>query len=360
MADAKKKASSAGRELGRLGARKGGRARARALTPAERSEIARRAVRARWAKSGKVVTPPSDRAARNETARSLFRGPLTVAGVELEAHVLADGRRVLDHDGVVEVFTGGSDPGGLDRGLDKFPDDGRGLLALPVVWFRVPGRAGTVSGFESGQVVAVADRLLSARAAGPLKKQPTRMAAVAETVVRAAAATGIDGLVDEATGYANVRGRQSAQRTIQAYLAEDVGRWAARFPKEFWAELARLHGVSSPKSRPVGWARYVVLFVGDAVDADVGRELRRPSAESAFRPTLLQWLDEIGRARLDSRMDSIVSAMRRCADVDEFESMFAKVLHKGPSHAQLPEDVRRPDPETIGGVVGLRADDTQR
>ena len=58
MADDRKKASSAGRELGRLGAKKGGRARARSLTPAERSEIARRAVRARWAKTGKVVTAP--------------------------------------------------------------------------------------------------------------------------------------------------------------------------------------------------------------------------------------------------------------------------------------------------------------
>ena len=38
--------------------REGGRARARALSPAERSEIARRAVRARWAKSGKVLTTP--------------------------------------------------------------------------------------------------------------------------------------------------------------------------------------------------------------------------------------------------------------------------------------------------------------
>lgn len=34
--------------LGRLGGKKGGKARARALTRAERSEIARKAARARW------------------------------------------------------------------------------------------------------------------------------------------------------------------------------------------------------------------------------------------------------------------------------------------------------------------------
>jgi len=37
-------------ELGRLGGRKGGKARAEKLTPEQRSEIARKAAKARWAK----------------------------------------------------------------------------------------------------------------------------------------------------------------------------------------------------------------------------------------------------------------------------------------------------------------------
>jgi hypothetical protein len=36
--------------LGRLGGRKGGKARAEKLTPEQRSEIARKAAKARWAK----------------------------------------------------------------------------------------------------------------------------------------------------------------------------------------------------------------------------------------------------------------------------------------------------------------------
>lgn len=39
-------------ELGRAGGRKGGKARAEKMTPAERSEAARRAARARWKGSG--------------------------------------------------------------------------------------------------------------------------------------------------------------------------------------------------------------------------------------------------------------------------------------------------------------------
>ena len=39
--------------LGRLGGKKGGKARARSLTPEQRSEIARTAAQARWKKRGK-------------------------------------------------------------------------------------------------------------------------------------------------------------------------------------------------------------------------------------------------------------------------------------------------------------------
>ncbi len=187
-------------------------------------------------------------------------------------------------------------------------------------------------------MLAVTEAFLVARAAGPLKKQPARIAVVAESFVRATAATGLIGRVDEATGYAKVRARQSAQRTLQAFIAEDLDRWASRFPKEFWTELARLDGASSAKGRPMAWSRYVLLFVYDAVDPEVGRELRRAPGDAAFRPTIAGWLEEVGRSRLDSRMDSIVEGLRRCGDLDEFTSMFAKVLHKGPSHTLLLED----------------------
>jgi hypothetical protein len=265
---------------------------------------------------------------------------LTVAGTRLETHVLSDGRRVLDHDGVIELFTGSTDPGELDRALTKIPRGDRRPPALPTVSFRIPGRTGSGRGVEPTTVLALAERLLSARAAGPLKKQPTRMATVAETVVRAAAPRGLDGMIDDATGYGKVRARLSARWAVQASIAEDVGRWAARFPEGFWSGLERLDGVSRPDRRPVAWSRYVVLLVADAVDPDVGRELRRPPGVSAFRPTLPEWLDRVGPARLEGRMDSIVAGMRRCADLDEFESRFAKVFQKAPSHSGLPEEDR--------------------
>ncbi len=51
-------------ELGRLGGQKGGRARAKALSPAQRSEISRKAAAARWAKpEAEIVSDPAGRQA---------------------------------------------------------------------------------------------------------------------------------------------------------------------------------------------------------------------------------------------------------------------------------------------------------
>ena len=49
----RKDALKAMREAGRIFGREGGRARAKKLSPEQRSDIARRAVQARWAKTKK-------------------------------------------------------------------------------------------------------------------------------------------------------------------------------------------------------------------------------------------------------------------------------------------------------------------
>jgi len=45
-----KEKNKAAQELGRLGGKKGGKARAESLTPEQRSEIAKKAAKARWKK----------------------------------------------------------------------------------------------------------------------------------------------------------------------------------------------------------------------------------------------------------------------------------------------------------------------
>ena len=79
-------ASEAAKELGRLGGLKGGKARAEKLSPERRSEIAKKAVETRWAKSrGEVVRHP----------KATHIGILRIGDIELPCAVLEDGARVF-------------------------------------------------------------------------------------------------------------------------------------------------------------------------------------------------------------------------------------------------------------------------
>lgn len=134
-----------------LGASKGGRARANVLTPDERKEIARQAARARWLKAGKLKDAVPREEDANESSNpdlekqstpqlpfSMFRGALKLGDLELECHVLDDGRRVLTQREVVRAISGGRESGNLGRYLDRNPLTSKHFDAGPVIHFAVP------------------------------------------------------------------------------------------------------------------------------------------------------------------------------------------------------------------------------
>ena len=153
-----KKASEAAKELSKLGAKKGGYARAKTLTPDERSEIARQAVEVRWARQGKTKKKktPADikMVASNEytSPYSLFTGTLEIGDMKIDCHVLNDHRRVLTRTGTILALgmSKGSAKSGGDR-LINFIDGDRinpfisnelnEMITKPIV-FEIPHRKG--------------------------------------------------------------------------------------------------------------------------------------------------------------------------------------------------------------------------
>ncbi len=62
----------------------------------------------------------------------------------------------------------------------------------------------------------------------------------ADLLIRALAKVGIIALVDEATGYQEVRGKQALQAILDAFLRKELAAWAKRFPDEFYQQIFRL------------------------------------------------------------------------------------------------------------------------
>ncbi len=326
-----------------LGAAKGGKARANVLTPQERSDIARQAVRARWAKAGKLKDidgankdlpdsrePDAPKTAESETPYSMFRGTLTMGDVELGCHVLSDGRRVLTQGEVVKAITGGSDTSNLTRYLERNPLT-KDFRPGPVIRFTVPGTPAAAVGYEAPLLIEICDKYLEARDRKLLKRSQQKLAMQAEIVIRACAKVGIIALIDEATGYQKVRAKNALQLKVQAFIADDLQEWARMFPEEFWYELARLEGIRySARSRPLRWGKYVMMFVYDAIDPEIGNELRRKNPNPHFKQNHHQWLKQFGRDKVHDQIQRVVTIMKLCEDMDDFREKFAKVFKKTP------------------------------
>lgn len=337
-----KKTRDAAKTLSQLGAAKGGLARANTLTADERRDIARTAVRARWLKAGKLkqdlkteleVENKNDEQARAVQAPtipfSMFRGKLKIGDLELECHVLNDGRRVLTGGEVVRVLTGGTDSSNLQRYLRSNPLLDTTLVGGQILQFKVPGNPQIANGYEATLLVDICQKYLEAREQNLLRKNQIHLATQAEIVVRSCAKVGIIALVDEATGYQEVRNKRALQLKLQAFIADELQEWARMFPDEFWIELARLEGIHySPRSRPLRWGKYVMMFVYDAIDKDIGKELRKKNPNPHFLKNHHQWLQKFGREQVHDQIQRVVTIMKLCDDMDDFRKKFARVFKK--------------------------------
>jgi hypothetical protein len=331
------------RDLSALGAAKGGRARASILTPDQRSAIAREAVRARWLKAGKLkeIAPEAHKEIKTAVPAivslpfSMFRGKVLLGDLELECHVLNDGQRVFTQGEMVRAITGGADTSNLNRYLSRIPLIDNDLSVGPIR-FQIPGIPTIAIGSEATRLIEICERYLQASDQSLLRPNQLKLARNAAIIVRACAKLGIIALIDEATGYQKVRARNALQVKLQAFIADELQDWALMFPEEFWIELARLEGIHySPRNRPLRWGKYVMLFVYDAIDGDVGRELRKKNPSPRFLQNHHQWLKQFGRDKVHDQIERVITIMKLCNNMDEFREKFARVFKKSPAQLSL-------------------------
>lgn len=327
--------------MAEAGSAKGGRARASVLTPEERSEIARKAVQARWAKAGKLKKPNESIPAKTEEEKpphaednlpfSMFRGTLKIGDMDMECHVLSDGRRVFTQREIVRVLTAGRDSGNLAEEIKGNPLIPNVDALGEIIRFKVPGTQFVAFGREATVLIELCERYLQARDFDQLRGKQKRIALQAGIIVRACAKIGIIALVDEATGYQKVRAQNALRLKLQAFISEELQEWARKFPPEFWFELARLEGVKySPRNRPLRWGKYIMAFVYDAIDKDVGKELRRKNPSPHYKDNLHQWLTEFGKEKLIGQIQSVITIMKLCDNMEQFKKKFAHVFKNAP------------------------------
>jgi P63C domain len=321
-----------------VGRAKGGVARAATLSPERRSEIARAGALARKARAAN----PLPQAQFGSIDR-----PLRIADSEITCYVLDDGTRVLTQEGFLSSIgrarkaKGGTGAAGDPDNLPAFlaASNLRQFISTDLaettrpIKFKLP-TGGTGYGFRAEALPQVCIVYLKARDEGLLLSSQKHIAEKADILVRGLAETGIVALVDEATGYQEVRARDALQQYLERFIRKELAVWVKTFPDEFFKELYRLKKWtwSGTSRRPGVVGTYIKDLVYERLGPGVITELERknPSDGKGQRKAKHhQWLtDEIGNPALAQHMYALIGFMRAENNWDEFKTRFGRAFPK--------------------------------
>ncbi len=286
--------------------------------------------------------------------------PLKIGNVEIPCYVLEDDRRVLVQGGMIEglgISHGGSGGRGGDR-LAKFTHQERlkEFISNEIlertdkpIYFRTT--AGTLAyGYEADVLANICFAVLDAAKGGKLQKQQEHIVKQCEILVRGFAIVGINALVDEATGYQEVRARHALQAILDRFLRKELAAWAKRFPDEFYQEMFRLRGWQwNPVSvnRPSVVGKYTNDLIYDRLAPGIVEELqnRNPKDEHGHRRVRHhQWLTEdIGHPALAQHLYATIGFMRASTTWEQFYRMMQRAFPKKNTTMLLPgSDIEQP------------------
>ena len=319
--------------------RKAGEARAKKLSSEDRKAIASSGAQARWAKA---------RPERDNLPKAVYGAderPLKIGELEIPCYVLEDERRVLTVTGMqnaMNMARGGSMVPGLNRyelfiSGDRISpyvlEELRQKIRAPIMFVTPTGAL--AYGYEATVLVELCESVLAARAAGALQPQQLNIAQQCEILVRGLARVGIVALIDEVTGFQEVRKRDALYKILEAYIAPDLMPWTRRFPPSFYEEMFRLHRWAyDPESvsRPGVVGKFTNQFIYEQLPPGVLEELRRKNPKDDLgrrRVRHHQYLsDDIGHPHLERQITATTALMRASEDWPMFKRLFCRAFPK--------------------------------
>lgn len=324
---------------------KGGHARAGSLSPERRKEIARHAASTRW---------------NADIIQTDFIGDFSIGNRMLSAAVLPNGKRLLTQSTFLQAIGRSRTPkagtGVLSTvdGIPPFlqadalkPYISEELLASTTPIFYRTKTGKKMVGYDAQLLPMVAEVYLKMRDnfianSKSIPSQYSHIIQACDTVMRGLARVGIVALVDEATGYQDVRDRLALQAILDAYLLKEFAAWAKRFPDDFYKEIFRLKNwewKGMKVNRPQVVANYTRDLVYQRLAPGILDELEKknPINDGGNRKVKFhQFLTEdVGHPALAQHIYAVVGLMRISNNWEDFKGMLDKAYPKFKDTRQL-------------------------
>lgn len=281
--------------------------------------------------------------------KATHTGELIIGELVLPCAVLEDGTRVLSQRGVMRALgrkRGGSlwrrrtsaiIAGGpplplviSGKNLEPFISDSLKVVASKPKIYR--GRdGGKANGLEATLLPDICEVWLKARDAKVLSPAQETIAATADILMRGLAHVGIIALIDEATGYQEIRSRHALEEILERYISKELLAWTKTFPDNFYKEMFRLRNW---QYTPFSVARpsYVGTLTNDIVYARLApgvlEELRRltpKDSKGRRKHRFFRWLTEdVGHPRLREHLEATTALMRASCDWEGFHRLLQR------------------------------------
>ena len=176
--------------------------------------------------------------------KATHQGILKIMGKELPCVVLEDGRRILTETAVLRAFNKRSRGSKSEYNYPAFMD-AKNLLPFitdeikpsieKVKYLTINGSES--SGYSAEIIPIVCDIYLSARNSGILDRLQASSAEISEMLVRALSKVGIISLIDECTGYQQIRPRDALETYLNKILSKELASWCKKFPDEYYENI---------------------------------------------------------------------------------------------------------------------------
>lgn len=320
--------------------RKGGLARADALSSSRKSDIAQKAANARW---------------NADIPKALLDGEITLGETVIECAVLPDGTRVLSERALTKGF--GGKRGGAhwrrkragDLGADlpvflsaknissNLPSDLVMALSRPFL-YRTSAGGSVAHGVEASLLPRICGALLDLQRRQILHPSQEAIAVQAGVLFQGFADVGIIALVDEVTGYQRLRARDELQKILAAYIAPELLPWAKRFPDSYYEHLHRVRGWkyevgSNARNAYIGKLTNALIYEQlptGVIDELRARNPRDPITKRRKRTHHEHLTADVGHPHLDRQIISVTTLLSVSDDWPEFSRLFTRKFPPGP------------------------------
>ena len=279
-----------------------------------------------------------------ELPKATHQGAMLVGTLNLECYVLEDGRRVFHKRGMAKALGMKSRGGNVfmramqRKGLgSELGESLREKIDSPINF--KPLTQDLAHGYEAEVLVDVCKAIVKANKASKLTGSQDSLASQAQILLNAFAKVGVAALIDEATGYQQIRDPNALRLLIQQYVEQEKLEWEKQFPDEYYDQLNRIYGskrlttTSSGtviQNRPQHFAKFTREYVYHPLEnGAVLEELDRVNPKINKRGTRKARFHQhltlgYGLEKLKKQVSEVLTIAKISDNISQFKKLFRK------------------------------------